>query len=158
MNITKKQLLIKGPDGLPLPSSFTLDHNYNEGSISYTANYEKSLATALEKGFSNISIVRRDPVDIIQEFIIPGRIQGPIIQKLNMKTARTVSVTIEGFSPNNKSCDISDICNSIPYFSITNFQTLLAESNSWVKTKEDYNVNRLDGSYSISLEYMIRSC
>ena len=158
INVTKSQLLMKGTDGLPIPSTFVLDHNYNEGSISYTATYEKSLATALEKGFSNISIVRNDPVDIIQEFIVPGRSQGPIIQKLNMKTARTVSVNIEGSSKDNKNCDISDICNSIPSFSIQNFEQLLTENNSWVKTKEDYNVNRIDGSYSISLEYTIRSC
>lgn len=158
LNVKKSQLLIKGTDGFPLPSSFTLDHNYNEGSISYTATYEKSLAAVLDKGFTNITITRQDPIDIIQEFIVPGRKSGPVIQKLNMKTSRTISVNIEGSSPANKGCDISDVCNSVPTFSITNFEQLLSENNSWVKTKEDYNVNKLDGSYSISLEYTIRSC
>jgi hypothetical protein len=158
LNIKKSQLLIKGTDGYPTSSSFALDHNYHEGSISYTAIYTKSLVTALEKGFSNISIVREDPVDMIQEFIVPGRSQGPIIQKLNMQTPRTVSVNIDGASNANKGCEIIDICNSIPYFSIANFEQLLSENNNWLKTKEDYTVNRLDGSYSISLEYIIRSC
>lgn len=158
LNITKSQLLIKGTDGLPSPSNFTLDHNYTDGTLSYNATYEKSLVTALEKGYTNVSITRQDPVDIVQEFIIPGRVQGPLIQKLNMKTARTVSINIEGWSESNKGCEITDICSGIPYFNIKNFQNLLVENNNWVKTKEDYNVNKLDGSYSISLEYMIRSC
>lgn len=158
LNIKKSQLLIKGDDGFPTPSNFTLDHNYFDGSVNYSATYEKNLANAIDKGYTNISITRQDPVEIIQEFIIPGRIQGPIIQKLNMKTSRTISVNIEGASPSNKKCTIEDICAGIPYFSIEDFDQLLAESNSWVKTKEDYTVNLLDGSYSIALEYTLREC
>ena len=158
LNITKSQLLIKGQDGYPIPSTFSVDHNYTEGTVGYSAVYTKSLANSVDRGFTNISITREDPVDIIQEFIVPGRIQGPIIQKLNMKTARTVSVNIDGASPANKSCEITDVCNNIPYFSIENFEQLLSENNRWLKTKEDYTVNKLDGSYSISLEYTIRNC
>lgn len=158
LNIKKSQLLIPGTDGYPAPSNFTLDHNYHTGSISYSATYERSLALSLDKGFTNISIVRQDPVDIIQEFIVPGRIQGPIIQKLDMQTARTITVNIDGASPANKMCNIQDICDTLPFFNIENFNQLLAENNNWVKTREDYTVNALDGSYSISLEYMIRSC
>jgi hypothetical protein len=158
LNIKKSQLLIKGTDGYPRVSNFTIDHNYHTGSITYNATYDRSLVLSLEKGFTNISITRQDPVDIIQEFIIPGRIQGPIIQKLNMKTARTVSVNIEGASPANKTCNITDICSMIPYFSIKNFEQVLSESNSWIKTREDYTTNAMDGSYSISLEYTLRQC
>ena len=75
-----------------------------------------------------------------------------------MKTNRIVTVNIEGGLPDNKICYIQDICNAIPFFSITNFQQLLTESNNWVKTREDYTVNTLDGSYSISLEYTLRIC
>lgn len=158
LNIKKSQLLVNGPDGYPQPSSFTLDHNYQDGQITYSATYERSLNTTLQKGFTNISIVREDPVDMVQEFIIPGRIQGPIIQKLNMKTPRTISVNIDGAFVENKGCDVTNICYQIPYFSIQNFEQLLAENNTWLKTKEDYAVNKLDGSYSISLEYIVRSC
>lgn len=158
LNIKKSQLLLKGTDGYVIPSSFTIDHNYHDGSISYTANYDRTLASIMDKGYANISITRQDPVDVIQEFIVPGRASGPIIQKLNMRTARTVSVNIDGANPSNKVCFIEDICASLPFFSINNFEQLLSENNDWVKTKEDYTVNTLDGSYSIALEYMIRSC
>lgn len=158
LNIKKSQLLIRGTDGYPIPTTFTIDHNYHEGSITYNAVYSKSLASSAEKGFTNISIVRQDPVDIIQEFIVPGRLEGPIIQKLNCKTPRTVTVNIEGASQDNKNCFIDNICSVVPNFYIENFEQLLAESHSYLKTKEDYTINNLDGSYSISLEYIIRDC
>lgn len=158
LNIKKSQLLIKGTDGYPLPTNFTLDHNYLDGTIGYNVTYDKNTAKSIEKGYSNIIITRQDPTEIIQEFIIPGRLQGPIIQKLGMKTSRTVSVNIDGAHPSNIGCEITDICAGIPYFSISEFDQLLTENNSWVKTKEDYTVNKLDGSYSISLEYTVRRC
>jgi hypothetical protein len=156
LNITKSQLLIKGTDGFPAPSTFTIDHNYHEGSITYNGTYNRNLALSIEKGYTNISITRQDPVDIIQEFIVPGRLNGPIIQKLGTKTARTVSVTIEGADPANTGCFINDICSVMPQFSIPNFDQLISDNNSWIKTREDYTVNKLDGSYSISLEYTLK--
>lgn len=158
LNITKSQLLIKGDNGYPIPSNFTLDHNYHQGSISYSATYTKSLATSIDKGFTNISITREDPVDMLQEFVVPGRIKGPIIQKLNTYTNRAVSVNIDGAVAANRMCDIANICDSLPYFSIKDFEQLLRENDNWLKTQEEYTVNIIDGSYSISLQYIVRSC
>jgi hypothetical protein len=143
-------------DGWVFPS----DHNYTNGIVGYNAAYNSETASTsgAKKGYSNISIVRNDPVEIIQEFVIPGRIEGPIIQKLGMKTARTISINIDGASPDNKQCvkfceSTFDPCDSLPTFSIKDFEKLIEENASWVKTKEDYTSNKLDGSYSISLEY-----
>lgn len=160
LNIKKSQLLIKGADGYPIPSSFSLDHNYNDGTIAYNAAYDKNIAQSFDRGYTNISIVRNDPVEIIQEFVIPGRLNGPIIQKLNMRTARTISITISGASASNRSCaklsDI-DVCNSLPQFNIPDFGTLVEENEAWIKTKEDYSSNKIDGSFSISLEYTCKN-
>lgn len=153
VDLDKSELLIKGATGLPLPSSYVVEHNYNEGNISYTATYETSNTRARDLGFTNISIVRQDPVDIIQEFIIPGRIEGPIIQKLNMKTAGTISINIDGRSKANKSCEVPTVCDALPVFNIPGFGALLTESNGYIKTREDYTSNKIDGSFSISLEY-----
>lgn len=141
------------------PTSFTVDHSYTNGSINYSASYDTSTSSTIGKGYSNISIIRNDPVEIVQEFVIPGRLGGPIIQKLGMKTNRTVSITIEGASPDNKSCicfSELDPCNGLPVFDIPNFEKLLESNGSWVKTKEDYTSNKIDGSYSISLEYLCK--
>jgi hypothetical protein len=162
LNITKGQLLIKSDDYMNVvtkPSSFVLDHNYNDGTISYTANYDRSTSIANDNGYTNVSITRTDPIEMIQEFIVPGRAEGPIIQKLGMKTPRTVTINIDGADERNRGCIISDPCAGIPYTSLdADFNSLLEESNEWVKTKEDYTVNKLDGSFSISLEYILRDC
>ena len=168
LDITQAQLLANTEcDGEeepppPTPASFTVDHSYTDGSVGYNVSYDTatSKSSGQNKGYSNVTIVRNDPVDMIQEFIIPGRIEGPIIQKLGMRTARTISINIDGASPENKECvsfgdgeGCFNPCDNLPKFSIKNFEKLLETSDKWIKTKEDYTSNKLDGSYSISLEY-----
>jgi hypothetical protein len=75
-----------------------------------------------------------------------------------MKTSRTISINIEGASPENRECvsfcdESFDVCDSLPKFDIEDFDKLLEANEGWVKTKEDYTSNKLDGSYNISLEY-----
>ena len=170
LNITQAELLIntecsEEEDEPPKPGAFTTDHGYNNGTIGYNVVYDTNTASTAKqnRGYSNITITRNDPIDIIQEFIVPGRIKGPIIQKLGMKTSRTVSINIEGASPQNKECikfcddgPSFDPCDSLPKFNIKNFDKLIQENNSWIKTREEYTSNKLDGSYSISLEYTCR--
>jgi hypothetical protein len=167
LNITKKHLLVPCNDqdpsstNLASPSSFTVDHSYLNGTIGYNATYttRSSSTDSGQRGYSNVSIVRNDPVEIIQEFVIPGRLSGPIIQKLGMKTARTISINIDGASPKNQECFCTtnfNPCDTIPNFDIKDFDQLIAENENWIKTKEDYTSNKLDGSYSISLEYTCR--
>jgi hypothetical protein len=168
LDITQSQLLVNTSCGeeeeesSPTPASFTVDHGYGTGSVGYNVSYDTATTafSGQKKGYSNVTIVRNDPVDMIQEFIIPGRIEGPIIQKLGMRTARTISINIDGASPENKECvgfgdgaNCFDPCDNLPKFSIKNFEKLLETNDKWIKTKEDYTSNKLDGSYSISLEY-----
>lgn len=162
LGINKAKLLIKGATSAeyPSPTNFTLDHKFNEGAIEWSATYVKSQEMINNKGYTNISIIRTDPIDIVQEFIVPGRSLGPILQKLNTKTNRRISINIDGASELNKSCSdpsilTENICVSgLPVFNIANFSQLIQESPGWIKTREDYNSNKIDGSYSISLEYI----
>lgn len=144
------------------PSSFSTDHNYTNGVIGYNVTYDSKTASSSSRGYTNISIVRNDPVEIIQEFVVPGRANGPIIQKLGMKTSRTISINIEGAGDLNKECPdgeggvLEDVCNSLPEFDIPGFEALLAVNEGYVRTREDYTSNKIDGSFSISLEYTCR--
>ena len=99
--------------------------------------------------------MRNDPVDMIQEFVVPGRAKGPIIQKLNMQTARTISINIDGANRDNQGCigQINDLCSYLPKFNIDGFDDLLAEREDIIRTREEYTSNPIDGSFSISLEY-----
>lgn len=161
-NVTHAALATRISSGYPKPASFSLDHSYHEGTITYSASYDTDNARNQDENTSNggitsISVVHNDPVDIIQEFIIPGRAKGPIIQKLNMKTPKTMSININGTAKENKQCITNlssvNICNSLPITNIEGLEALTDPGDGWIKTKEDYNSNPIDGSFSISLEY-----
>lgn len=166
LNITNSGLLLLNDNGQPRsgqpkPTSFVIDHNYHGGSINYTATYDSVNANTLELGYTNVSITRTFPTDIIQEFIIPGRAAGPIIQKLNMRNPGKISIRVDGMSPKNIGTGASNIavCDSIPdYSDIVGIEALIAIDSDvdYIKTLEEYTKNNIDGSYSISLEYLCR--
>ena len=162
LNITNANLLLTTHQNLPtspLPTSFVVTHDYNNGVINYSANYDSLNSISNEFGYTNISIVKNYPTDVVQEFIVPGRAAGPIIQKLNTKKNGTISISIDGASQANTLCGVSDIsiCNSIPSLTgIAGLSSLTAinKENGYIKTKEQYNVNRTDGSFHVELEFI----
>ena len=161
LNLTYAQLLIKSDpsraNDLAIPSSFVLDHSYHEGVVGYNATYESTNnRNILNGGYTSISIVRQDPVEMIQEFVVPGRAAGPLIQRLGMKSPRTVTMNIEGVRAALLNCygeTLPNFCDSI-LPSIPG--GLLGLNNSWILTTEDYTTNPLDGSFSVSLVYQCR--
>jgi hypothetical protein len=162
LNITNANLLLTAHQNLPtspLPTSFVITHDYNNGIINYNANYDSLNSISNEFGYTNISIVKNYPADVVQEFVVPGRSAGPIIQKLNTKKNGTISISIDGASQANKICgtDTIQICNSIPSLTgIVGLTTLTAinKEDGYIKTKEQYNVNRIDGSFHVELEFI----
>ena len=153
-NITQSRLLIKNGYGSAIPSSFVLDHNYHEGSISYSAQYDSKLNRGLSQGYINISIVKNDPTPIINEFVIPGRSQGPLIQWLGAYTPKTISISIEGANQDNKGCSLSNLCSSVPSVGdLFNQLSTYEGSEIWIKTSEEYNKNQIDGSFSMNVSY-----
>jgi len=155
--IFNNDLAIKGEPLTNKPISFNVDHNYHEGSITYSATYDSNFSRTYGRGYTNISITRDDPVDIVQEFIVPGRAEGPIIQKLNMKSSKKVSVSINGAVDQNKNYDhLSNlgVCGTLPSIPAT-LGSIIAEEDAGmcIKTKDDRTINTIDGSFSFSLEY-----
>lgn len=158
LGVTGSALAMKNPVTYPTPRSYSLDHNYLTGAIDYTATYSSTHQRNLQNGFTNVSVTRKDPTQIIQEFIIPGRSSGPIIQKLNMYNPRTISINIDGVDLNNRSCGITSTCggDSLPYLPASLYGLVSDTSPNWIKTKDVRSVNKIDGSYSFSFEYMCR--
>lgn len=144
---------IKNSSSNPSPISYSLDHSYVEGSLTYTATYSSTHERNRQNGFTNVSITRKDPTEIFQEFIIPGRQSGPIIQKLNMYNPRTININIDGANLANRVCGVSNICNATPIIPSSINSLLNTDGSNWIKTKDNRSVNTIDGSYSISLEY-----
>lgn len=164
LNITNNSLLLTPHNTLsstPRPTSFVITHDYHNGSIGYGASYDNINSVTNELGYTNISIVKNYPTDVVQEFIIPGRAAGPIIQKLNTKKNGTISISIDGASDSNRICGIGSnnlsVCNATPDLSsIPGLSSLTAitKNENYIKTKEQYNVNRIDGSFHVELEFI----
>jgi hypothetical protein len=146
--------------GYPVSSNFTLNHSYSNGIVEYTAEYNSNNAIGLQTGYTNVNIVRNDPVAVVQEFSVPGRTAGPIIQNIGAKTPKSISISINGANYSDKLCinDLSaiNICTLAP--TLTNITGLAAilnnTNNNWIRTKKDFTVNPIDGSFSINLEYI----
>lgn len=161
LNITNANLLLDSHASLPstpTPTSFVVTHDYHNGSINYNSSYDNTNSISNTFGYTNVSIVKNFPTDIVQEFIIPGRAAGPIIQKLNTKKNGTVSISIDGVSSTNLSGPSTiNVCSSTPDLStIPGLSSLVAitKNPSYIKTKEQYNVNRVDGSFHVELEFI----
>lgn len=135
------------------PVSFTLDHNYHEGSVTYSAQYDSDHDS---EQYINVTITEGDPTPMFNEFIIPGRSEGPLIQLLGCSNPRTLSINIEGSDPSNKTCNPSSIPNNTPYVGTIMDSIAAAEGGggSWIQTGAQYTNNITDGSFSISLEYV----
>jgi hypothetical protein len=91
----------------PLPASHTLTHNYLEGSISYATVYDSDVACRPSgTTVKNITYDIQDSVSLTQEFVIPGRANGPIIQDIGALSPGKITITYEGYDPTKECCDI----------------------------------------------------
>lgn len=162
LGITNAALGVGGdcidPSGYPSPSSYNLNHTYVDGLISYETTYTTERACSPSgTSFTSINVSVEDSVDIVAEFIVPGRLQGPIIQKIGVKTPKKITVNIDG-SINPKCCletNLSDkfdeACSGFPLP-----PGLPPEVIAGAKlTQNQFVTNPLDGSYSISRSYTV---
>jgi hypothetical protein len=103
------------------------------------------------------SINIEDSVPIIQEFIIPGRIGGPIIQKLNVNTPRKFTLSIEGIPPTGE-CNTTDLdelraraCAETSATSPTGIPNISFDNMFLIE--ENYSKSS-DGSYTLNRTYI----
>lgn len=93
----------------PLNSSAldtSMGHNMGEGSISYSYRYDTRPCNYISGARTeNISISEDHPTDVINELIVPGRANGPILQEISTVSAgqRTVSIDVL-MAPNSGDC------------------------------------------------------
>lgn len=145
------------PSGLIQPASHVISHSYVEGTINYDTSYSSdNSCNASGTTVTNVSIGVEDSVDVVAEFIIPGRQKGPIIQKLGAKTPKKITVNIDGSLPQKQCCyDLTStnydaICSGIPLPSGIPSSTIAGMK----LTQDQFTFNPIDGSYSISREYL----
>ena len=158
LDITNGDLFDEFPSCLdseasPKPSSFTTTHNYTEGVITYDVEYDSDRNCSDIGSYRNISITVEDSVPVVVEFIIPGKQNGPIIQRTGAMTPKRVIVNIEGVIGRNccPSTELSNACSApvtlpqdVPGAQIANF----------ILTQNQVTTNLIDGSYSINRTYI----
>lgn len=161
LGVTYSALSISGScipiNALPQPASHMVSHSYVEGLINYDTSYTSdNSCNPSGTTVTNVSIGVEDSVDVIAEFIIPGRAKGPIIQKLGAKTPKKITVNIDGSLPIKQCCyelnntTYDDICAGIPLPS-----GIPSSAIEGMKlTQDQFIFNPLDGSYSVSREYL----
>jgi hypothetical protein len=155
------------------PKTFNVTHNYKDGTINYSAEYDTDRNCAIERGFETLTITEEDPVPIIAEFIVPGRSGGPIIQSLNSYTSKKVSLEFSGTS--RKGCDTgtpwapnfsgTTVCNTDYYVHIPEKVLSLIENTEeyaailsktcLLPTSYNTNYNPVDGTYSLNKSYIV---
>jgi hypothetical protein len=156
---------------LGVPKSFNVTHNYSEGSVSYTAEYDNERACSVERGFETLTVTEEDPVPIIAEFVVPGRENGPVMQSLNSFTHKKVSFEFSGTT--KKGCTTGTpwspgftgvICDTDQYVSVPQKVNNLIQSTEaacvcdqtpLIPTSKTINYNPVDGSYSLSRSYIV---
>lgn len=156
MGVTKEELLITGDCiSSPKAASFSSTHDYTNGIISYSSEYNSNRSCSNNSSYRNISISVENGAPIIAEFVIPGRQNGPIIQRIGPNSPTRINVNIEGVSePSccpNISSSVSDICSnglSLP----TDLPPADIPNAVLVQNQETFN--SIDGSYSISRSYI----
>lgn len=160
-NINAQALGISGdcidPASLPKPASHSLSHSYVEGSIEYNTSYTTDMAcNPSGTSFTNVSVGIEDSVDIVAEFIIPGRQKGPIIQKIGAKTPKRITLNIDGTIDKQCCYELGDdayatICAGLALPS----GVPVAEVANMKLTQDEFTLNPIDGSYSISRAYIV---
>lgn len=101
------------PSGVPPCTSFSLTHDYTQGILSYSIEYDSFNVLSRMSGvpIKNYSLSIEEPVPMIAEFIIPGRSGGPIVQLLDIETPRKYSLSVEGLEK-------PTICNTLDIASL----------------------------------------
>ena len=92
---------------------------------------------------------------MIAEFIIPGRQNGPILQRLGVDSPKRVTVNIEGVSNQQICCPASTQINNLCTSGISlPADVPPAEIAGMVLTQNQETFNAIDGSYSVSRSYI----
>lgn len=143
-------------DGIPNSTSFTLTHNYDTGTIKYTANFDgEKICSQINQQSTLVTNLSIDyPTPMIVEFIIPGRPNGPIVQMLDVNTPKIYNLSIQGISVENF-CANNDINAQITEACAASFNINVPELNfnNMFLVDEKYT-KASDGSYTLNRKYI----
>lgn len=141
--------------GSPPVANHTLTHNYHEGSLTYKTDYTTERACNQQTSYRNISVSIEDSTPLIAEFVIPGRLNGPIIQRIGPSTPTKITVNIDGADRARCCANIDDIMGDIcsNQFPLPSGIPAADSISNKKLIQDQYTTNPIDGSYSITRVY-----
>jgi hypothetical protein len=135
-----------------------LTRNYTEGTINYSAEYTSERACKEVGQNSSISVTSDGGTDVIAEFIVPNG--NTIIQDIGTKTAKRMTINIQGNSGEQRSCcDESEslvdkikgaACSGVVIPSGIG----LPDPNEYIITQLQRSDNKKDGTYNMTIAYL----
>lgn len=160
------------PYAYPQTTNFQIVSDYNNGSISYTSNYDASAICGAS--YSNISMNITSPTPITAEFLFPNgnlfTAQNPngvgcVIQALGTYTKSTMDITITGR-------DAKYCCNTNHSNAASTIYNILQNSNGGIEipndivsklpsptssilTNKSKTLNIYTGEYTFNLSYIL---
>jgi uncharacterized protein (DUF1330 family) len=162
---------------LAKPRTFSISHNYTEGSVTYSAAYDTERSCSADRGFEDLTVTEEESVPILAEFVVPGRSAGPIIQNLETYTNKKITLSFTGttkkgciegnpwqeqwaeLNPGKDLFDFVELNLNIP--PIVNGIILTTEKGAetrgrkLIKSTDSYNYNPIDGSFSVNVSYIV---
>lgn len=153
LGVTDENLGIVNSCGALKARSFNSTHDHNQGLISYSSDYDANTANCSD--YTSVSISVQEKTPIIAEFIIPGRIGGPIIQRINTETPKKITLSIAGANPSVDCCsNADDLVEKACGQNLSIPGSPSAEIAGMKLTRNSAEIGN-DGSYSISREYIV---
>lgn len=162
---------------LAKPRTFSISHDYNGGSVNYSAKYDTERSCSADRGFEDLTVTQDDSVPILAEFVIPGRSAGPIIQNLESYTNKKITFAFTGvtkkgctegnpwqeqwddLNPGQDIFDFIELNVNIPPIVNgiikTTEKAALDTGRKLIKTNDSHSYNPIDGSFSVNVSYII---
>lgn len=140
----------------PTPSNFTLTKNYSEGTINYTAEYTSERACAEVGKNSSISVTSDGGTDVIAEFIVPNG--NTIIQDIGTKTAKRITINIQGNSGEERDCcsesaGLSGLISAAACSGVS-IPSGIGIPEDAIITQLQKSDNRKEGTYNMTISYL----
>lgn len=147
------------PSGIPPVSSFSLTHDYSEGILTYTAEYNEQNILSRISGvpIKTYSLSIEEPIPIIAEFMIPGKSGGPVVQLLSIETPRKYTLSVQGLqkptlcNTTNILSLISSGCNNA--FEVDSIGIPTLDFSGCFLAEEKYKKG-FNGTYSLDRVYI----
>ncbi|NBQ17267.1 hypothetical protein EBU24_03050 [bacterium] len=137
----------------PHPISFNLTHNYNAGTINYSAEYSNN-ASCTQRKYHEISIQTSDQASLFATFNVPNSNSGPTIQELNTKTAKTVTITVQGKDLSETGQPSQINLSSFLDCSEATLPISIPVPSDSILTQKQYTSNPIDGTFTVNLAYI----